>query len=97
VWPVPPRHRAAAGHPERHLAQAADCSAHGGIREPQHLDEDPVALTGVRVSVNLRVGYASARAVVSGEALALSAHSSGAVEFTVPRTPINELVCIELG
>jgi putative glycosyl hydrolase-like family 6 (GHL6) protein/glycosyl hydrolase family 42 (putative beta-galactosidase) len=91
-------HQAASGQrKERYLVHIVNYSA---LRSsPQHPDfyEDPVALTDVRVRVNLPIGKASARAVVSGETLNLRAHSSGAVEFTVPRIPVNELVCIELG
>ncbi len=91
-------HQAAGnGHGERYLVHIVNYSALRSSPEHPDFHEDPVPLTGVRVRVNLPLRPASARAVVAGGQVDVRALNSGAVEFTLPRIPVNELVCMELA
>lgn len=81
---------------ERYLVHVVNFSA---LRHtPKHPDfyEDPIALTGVTVNVNLQARVTSAYAAVAGQAVPISHTPDGAVQFTLPRVPINEIVVLNV-
>jgi hypothetical protein len=66
---------------------------------PSHPDyyEDPIALTGVTIRLNLLIRCSSTRAVVAGNALQARSAPGGGVEVTVARVPIHEVVVLEVA
>jgi hypothetical protein len=65
---------------------------------PSHPDyyEDPIALTGITVRLNLPVRCSNARAVVAGNALQPRSAPGGGVEVTVARVPVHEVIVLEV-
>jgi hypothetical protein len=59
--------------------------------------EEPAPLHEITVRLNLPLPAVSARAVVAGTALPVRRTPGGGAEVSVPKVPIHEIVCFELG
>ena len=58
--------------------------------------EDPIALTGIRLKLNIPLKDVKAKTVISGQTLSVKSYGNGS-EVTVPRVLTHEVVCFELG
>jgi len=89
--------RPAIGRRERYLVHIVNFSS---LRHtPSHPDyyEDPIALTDVRVRVNLPIHCTAAHGAVSGTTLPIVTTRAGGLEVVVPRVPIHEIVAFEVS
>jgi hypothetical protein len=87
---------AAQSRPECYLVHVVNFSA---LRHtPKHPDfyEDPIALTDVTVTLDVQAHFTSARTVIAGQAVPLIQTGNGAVQFTLSRVPINEIVALDV-
>jgi hypothetical protein len=88
--------RPESGRKERYLVHVVNWSANRGTPRHPVFYEEEVPLTDITVRLNVPGRIVSARAVVSGTALSLR-RIGAAVEVTVPRIPVNEIICLEVG
>lgn len=85
------------GRKERYLVHVVNFSPlRNGGGHPAYY-EDPIALTDVNIRLNLPLKARSARALVAGVELPASNLAGGGVEVKVPRIPIQEVLCFEIG
>jgi hypothetical protein len=85
------------GRKERYMVHVVNYSQNRATPKHPAFYEDPIALTDVKIRLNLQIDVKSARALVSEETLKLNRVPSGGVEVTVPRIPIHEVICLTLG
>jgi hypothetical protein len=78
----------------RYLVHIVNWSANRGTPRHPVFHEEPVALTGITVRLRRAAPAATARAVVSGQSLAVR-RSGPVVEVTVPRIPVHEVLVFE--
>ncbi len=86
---------AQAGFPDRYMVHLINWSP--SRKTPLHpeVHEDPVALTDVKLRLNIPLPFAAVRTAESNEDLFFKV-SDGGVEVTVPRILIHEIICFEL-
>jgi hypothetical protein len=89
------RQKPGAGRPERWLVHLINFSANRGTPKHAVLHEDPIALTEVTVRLSVPVTFRGARTVTGNGDLPLRTPAPGTVEFTIPRIPVSEIVCLE--
>jgi hypothetical protein len=85
------------GRNERYLVHIVNFSPLRGTPKHPVFHEEPVPLADIAVSLNLPLPVREARAVISGATLPTRRSSSGGVQVVVPRIPIHEIVCFEVG
>ena len=85
------------GRKERYMVHIVNYCQNRATPKHPAFYEDVIALTDVKVRLNLPVGVKTARALVSGEALKPVRAPSGGFEVTVPRIQIHEVICFTLG
>ncbi|MGH9787276.1 MAG: beta-galactosidase trimerization domain-containing protein [Candidatus Acidiferrales bacterium] len=80
---------------ERYLVHIVNFSPVRGTPKYPDYHEDPIALSGVTVRVNLPLKTSKARALVEGKNLPVRRAAGGGVEVIVPRVNIHEVICFE--
>lgn len=80
---------------ERYLVHAVNWSANRGTPHHPVFHEEPAALTGVVVTLNLPLSCKTVRAAVSGATLAVTPGPAG-LQVTVPRIPVHEILVFEV-
>jgi hypothetical protein len=83
------------GRKDRYLVHIVNYSP---VRKtPKHTDfyDDPIPLSNVTVRLNLPLKGLKAKAVNTGQELAVRRAAGGGVEVLVPRVDIHEVVCFE--
>lgn len=84
------------GRKERYMVHIINWSP---VRKsPAHPEfhEDPIALTDVRLQLNIPLKNFTAKGIINGNKLNTKSIANG-VEVVIPRIPVNEIVTFELG
>jgi hypothetical protein len=85
-----------AGRPERYLVHVVNFSPTRGIAKHPVYHDDPSPLVDITLKLNLPLKLRAVQAAVSGQPLKFKATSS-AVEVTLAKVPIHELISFELA
>lgn len=80
--------------PERFLVHIINWSPNRKTPSHSEVHEDPIALTDIRVKLNIPFREVTVKMVASGEKLKHNIAKDG-IEVTIPRIPISEIVCFE--
>jgi hypothetical protein len=81
--------------PERYMVHIVNWSPMRKSPPHPEVHEDPVALTDVRLKLNIPLKNVKVKTVLSGLTLPVKVIGNG-LEVTIPKMPIHEVVCFEL-
>jgi len=85
------------GRPERYMVHIINWSPSRKTPAHPEMHDDPVALTDIRVKLNIpQWNDISVKAVISGSKLK-PVKSANGIEVIIPRIQINEILCFERG
>lgn len=84
------------GRPERYMVHFINWSSTRKTPVHPEVHEDPVALTDIRVKLNIPLRNVTVKTVVSGTKLRHRSADNG-IEVTIPRILVHEIVCFELN
>jgi hypothetical protein len=84
------------GRPERYMVHIINWSSSRKTPAHPEMHDDPVALTGIRVKLNIPLRNVTVKTVFSGSTLPRSTVDNG-IEATIPHILVNEIVCFETG
>jgi hypothetical protein len=83
------------GRSERYMVHIINWSPSRKTPPPPEVHEDPVALTNVRVKLNIPLRNVTVKTAVSGNKLQYHSSDNG-IDVTIPRILVHEIVCFEM-
>ncbi len=84
------------GRPERYLVHIINWSSTRKTRLHDEVHEDPIALTDIRIKLNIPNKNITVKTVISDEKLDHQFINSG-IEVIVKRIPLHEIICFEVN